>query len=309
MRRIRRYCCLFALYAVAANADAWTLPATCSVEQLEQPQPQAEEVETWAWRLGKLLAQARAEPDNTLLLETRTDVAVRLLTLAAVAESRARTERAISLRDLVQRALAETVESLDRRAASGDPAAVAAQVESLWFGVLHLADQAQACSVLGSVPIAQLGLSARFRWAQCLRDSDPAASLRIMREVATDGHPAAAEALALLCRYGRDPDIDCLLQWGCTAVAGGRPRPAPLLAAALLESQTEGAASLAARLLRQGATADDPASMTALADLLASDRLGHSDPQAARQWYERAADRGWPDAIRKLKLIEQERSR
>ncbi len=306
MGRILIYCCLLSLLWAQARAETWTLPAACSAGQLEQPQPQAEEVETWAWRLGKLRAQARAEPDNAMVLDTQTDVAIRMLNLAALAESRARIERAIALRELVQRALAETVEPLDRRAAGGDQAAIAAQVESLWFGVLHLADQAQACSLLASVSRDQLILSARFRWAQCLRETDPARSLQIMQDVAGAGHPAAAEALALLCRFGRDPDIECLLRWGCTAVAGGRPRPAPLLAAALLDSDTEEGASLAARLLRLGAGANDPASMTALADLLNSERLGHSDPQAARQWYERAADQGWPAAIAKLKAIEEE---
>lgn len=306
---IRRLLAFLVATASLASTAQTNLPAVCRAEQLDQPAAQAEEAGTWAWRLGKLRAQVKAEPDNPVLRHAQTEAAIRLLTLAAIAESRAEPARAQELRNLTQRALDDAVLELDQRAADGDPTALTAQVESLWYGVLHPQDVPRACATLSSIPDPDLSTLARYRLAQCVQQHDPPASLAIMRQVAIEGHPAAAEALALLCRYGREPDIDCLLQWGCVAIGAGRPRLAPILAGALLEQASEQNITLAASLLRLGAAAADPASMTELADLLRSGRLGHSDPQAARQWYERAADLGWPAAIAALERLDQESKR
>jgi TPR repeat protein len=293
-----------ALALSSAGAHGVDLPRACSAEQLDRPAAQAEEAGTWAWRLGKLNAQVKADPDNPDLRLAQTEAAIRLLTLAAIAESRAQTERAGKLRSLTQRALDDARLDLDQRAADGDRAALTAQVESLWYGVLHPQDAPRACALLAPIADSELSTLARYRLAQCVQQHDPQASLAIMRQSAAEGHPAAAEALALLCRYGREPDIDCLLEWGCVAIGAGRPRLAPILGSALIEQGGTESTALAARLLRLGAAAADPASMTALADLLDSGRLGHTDPLAARSWYERAADLGWPAAIEALERLE-----
>lgn len=282
-----------ALWQPAARAQSTALPASCTAEQFERPLIEAEAAETWAWRIGKLRAQARAEPDDPALRQLQMDSAVRLLTLAALAEAEGDGERATQLRQLTQDGLGglDLALALDQGAAAGNPPVLAAQIESLWYGVLHAREPAQACAILVSLPADRLGLTTRYRLAQCLQDSDPAASVATMRASAEEGHAAAAEALALLCRYGREPDPDCLLAWGCAALSGGRSRMAPEVAEAMLARSIDNG-PLARRVLRLAAERGDPAAMHALGLWLDGGRGGAVDRNAARQWWERAADLG-----------------
>ncbi|MEZ5441308.1 MAG: hypothetical protein R3F15_07455 [Lysobacterales bacterium] len=291
---------------LCAGAGAQTpLPDSCHREQLTQPRVEAEAAETWAWRVGKLRAQARAEPNNEALQLAQLDAAQRLLALAAVAEAEGDADRAQQLRQLTQDGLGgqNLALLLDQRAASGDPLAIAAQVESLLFGVLHERATEQACAILVSLPETGLGWTSRYRLAQCLRDGDPAQSLQRMRESAHEGHPAAAEAIALLCQYGREQDADCLLRWGCAAVAGGRARLAPDVAEALL-ARDDALGARARDVLRIAASQGDPASMHLLGQWLHDGTGGPVDSESGRQWWERAADQGYAPA--RLSLRERD---
>lgn len=280
-------------WQAAALAQGTGLPPSCAAERFERPLIEAEAAETWAWRIGKLRAQARAEPDDPALRQLQMDSAVRLLTLAALAEAEGNAERATQLRQLTQDGLGglDLALALDQGAAAGHPPLLAAQIESLWYGVLHAREPAQACAILVSLPADQLGLTTRYRLAQCLQDSDPAASVATMRASAEEGHAAAAEALALLCRYGREPDPECLLSWGCAALSGGRSRLAGEVAEAMLARDIDHG-PLARRVLQLAAERGDPAAMHALGTWLDAGRGGPANPTAARQWWERAADLG-----------------
>lgn len=184
---------------------------------------------------------------------------------------------------------------------------------------------------------------ARFRYAQCIEDSDPARAVNLIREAADAGHVAANERMGRICLEAEPPDAACalarleraardgrasattLLGWMHAEGISGTPDPARA-AKFYAEAATKGENSARNNLGElyekgRGVTRDETA---AFGHYLAAAREGFPpgqfnvgrlymagrgtarDPEEARRWLEQAEKAGIPQAHEILRLLDQD---
>lgn len=190
-------------------------------------------------RIEAARARVKEQAQQELAREQLAIMAIDGLLLAARQEAQGRAEQAAELRAVVERRLPDTAWRIGQKAKQGQAAAQFARAEMTRLGLLVPIDAAAACRdyTLAAAGQGSPATLAQFRLALCVAGQQQADSLKWMQAAAAANHPAAQEALGLVCLRANPPNEACALDWFCRAAQLGRPSAA--LAAGWLLTGTE----------------------------------------------------------------------
>lgn len=235
-------------------------------------------------------------PDDAAAQQKLAELALRAARAAERALSRGDESMFKAYRDLIEKHLAETRPGLEKMAERGIGAADYALGALALHGILEERNVGQACGSFAKALDKGFG-GAKFRYAQCIEENQPARAFTLLKEAADSGHVAATERLGRICLEAEPPDAACAFARFERAARDGRASAMTLLGWMHAEG-TGGTVDLARAMqyYRDAAKQGEPSARNNLGEFYESGRGVAKDDATAFEHYLAAAETGFPPA-------------
>ena len=238
----------------------------------------------------------QADPDDVSSRQKLAVLALRAARAAERALSRGDDDLFNAYREQVRMRFADTRPDLEIMSGRGIGAAEYALGAFALHGMLEAPNVERACAHFAAAVDKGFG-GAKFRYAQCIEQSDPARALALLTEAADGGHVGANERLGRICLEAEPPDAPCAFARLGRAAKEGRASAKTLLGwmhAEGIGSKID--AARAAQYYREAAQQGEPSARNNLGELYEKGRSVAKDEKAAFEYYLAAAQSGFPPA-------------
>lgn len=238
-----------------------------------------------------------ADPDDAPSRQKLAVLALRAARAAERALSRGDDELFNAYREQIRTRFADTRPGLEAMSGRGIGAAEYALGALALHGMLQPPNVERACAHFAAAVDKGFG-GAKFRYAQCIEESDPARALALLTEAADGGHVGANERLGRICLEAEPPDTTCALARLDRAAKEGRASAKTLLGWMHAEEGIGGKVdeARAAQYYREAAQQGEPSARNNLGELYEKGRSVAKNENAAFEYYLAAAQSGFPPA-------------
>lgn len=237
-----------------------------------------------------------ADPDDAPSRQKLAVLALRAARAAERALSRGDDELFNAYREQVRTHFADTRPGLETMSGRGIGAAEYALGAFALHGMLEAPNVERACGHFAAAVDKGFG-GAKFRYAQCIEENEPARALALLTEAADGGHVGANERLGRICLEAEPPDAPCAFARLDRAAREGRASAKTLLG--WMHAEGIGGkvdAARAAQYYREAAQQGEPSARNNLGELYEKGRSVAKDEKAAFEYYLAAAQSGFPPA-------------
>ncbi len=275
------------------NAAARKAKAKLAAPALIDPVTELEIINGEAITLRNALG---VDPDDASSRQKLAVLALRAARAAERALSRGDDELFNAYREQIRTRFADTRPGLETMSGRGIGAAEYALGAFALHGMLEPPNVERACAHFVAAIDKGFG-GAKFRYAQCIEESDPARALALLTEAADGGHVGANERLGRICLEAEPPDAPCAFARLGRAAREGRASAKTLLGwmhAEGIGSKID--AARAAQYYREAAQQGEPSARNNLGELYEKGRSVGKDEKAAFEYYLAAAQSGFPPA-------------
>ena len=237
-----------------------------------------------------------ADPDDA---QSRQKIALLALRAARAAEralSRGDDDLFSAYREQVRTRFADTRPSIETMSGRGIGAAEYTLGVFALHGMLEPPSVGRACTHFAAAVDKGFG-GAKFRYAQCIEENDPARALALLTEAADGGHVGANERLGRICLEAEPPDAPCAFARLDRAAKEGRASAKTLLG--WMHAEGIGGkvdATRAAQYYREAAQQGEPSARNNLGEFYEKGRGVGQDAARAFDHYLSAARSGFPPA-------------
>jgi len=237
-----------------------------------------------------------ADPDDAPSRQKLAVLALRAARAAERALSRGDDELFSAYREQIRTRFADTRPGLETMSGRGIGAAEYALGAFALHGMLEAPNVELACTHFAAAVDKGFG-GAKFRYAQCIEENEPARALALLTEAADGGHVGANERLGRICLEAEPPDAPCAFARLDRAAKEGRASAKTLLG--WMHAEGIGGkvdAARAAQYYREAAQQGEPSARNNLGELYEKGRSVAKDEKAAFEYYLAAAQSGFPPA-------------
>jgi TPR repeat protein len=237
-----------------------------------------------------------ANADDKQARQKLAELALRAARAAERALSRGDDNLFAGYRSQLSKYFAQARPGLEAMAGRGIGAAEYAIGVFALHGIFEERNVERACAHFASALDKGFG-GAKFRYAQCIEDKDPARALTLTQEAANAGHLGAIERLGRICLEASPPDAACAYARLERASREGRLSATTLLGW-MHAKGIGGKVDLprAARYYSEAAQKGEASARNNLGELYESGRGVAKDPAKAFDYYLAAATSGFPPA-------------